>query len=748
MLVPVFWALHIKLNLSMRQAAPEIIRLATEQRAYSGMVDRLSTSSTPEGRAGLVVAVIQAELGARRLEELARFYGAREFLTDAQRRAIPGNLESQALLTRYGGLARTLPAEGTASAERARAELVRAVEAYQIAVDRSISSLQTIESDIARRNARDGDLYAIIGNLLLLGLLLGMAWPLLALIDSQRKDIVKANGALKGALAVSSQALSDLSAYQAALDQHSLVEVSCTSGRLSFVNARFSQVSGYTSEELVGQGHAIFNSGHHPKSFFAELWRTIASGQTWHGEICNRAKDGALFWVDTTIVPVLGEDGRPERYVSVRYDITERKNASAKLFETMSQLTGFFDVSLDLLCIGDFEGRLLSVNKAFEEILGHLQGDLEGQSFTHFVHPEDIAAVHPALAKLGAGATISDFVSRWRCVDGSYKSLEWRAQSANGVIYAAARDITARIARDLDLEQARRRAELTNIELQQERELLEQRVLERTAALEAASQKAEAANKSKSQFLATMSHELRTPLSSIKSYAELLREGAEEESRGADVDDLDVILGASDHLLGLISEVLNMSKIEAGKMEIDIFAFDLEPTIEQLARSARQLVEKNANSFSVVVASGLGQARTDKVKLSQCLLNLLSNAAKFTHQGAVTLAVAPVERDDGPWIEFAVSDTGIGMSPEVLAKLFAPFTQADASTTRSYGGTGLGLSISREFAQMLGGTLEVESIAGAGTTFRLRIPADLQASACANDAKIEATPNIKIGAAA
>jgi signal transduction histidine kinase len=150
----------------------------------------------------------------------------------------------------------------------------------------------------------------------------------------------------------------------------------------------------------------------------------------------------------------------------------------------------------------------------------------------------------------------------------------------------------------------------------------------------------------------------------------------------------------------------------------------------------------------VVVDPDVGAVRTDKVKLNQCLLNLLSNAAKFTKQGTVTLSIAALERGNGPWIAFAVSDTGIGMSPDQLSKLFAPFSQADASTTRQYGGTGLGLSISKAFAELLGGSLAVESAKGKGTTFRLLIPADLQVQERAKDEPTQSNADIKKGVAA
>jgi PAS domain S-box-containing protein len=243
------------------------------------------------------------------------------------------------------------------------------------------------------------------------------------------------------------------------------------------------------------------------------------------------------------------------------------------------------------------------------------------------------------------------------------------------------------------------------------------------AELQKAKASAEAANHAKTAFLANMSHELRTPLTAILGYSELIEKETTALGFTHWLPDFDRIQAAGQHLLVLINEVLDLSKIEAGKIDLHLETFDGATLVDNVVTTIRPLAIKNANQLNVSCASDLGMLYADQTKVQQALLNLLSNACKFTERGTITLTAARTMHAGTDWITFAIADTGIGISVEQLRNLFQPFTQGDSSTTRRYGGSGLGLAISYRFCQLMGGDISVTSTLGQGATFTIRLPA-------------------------
>ena len=340
--------------------------------------------------------------------------------------------------------------------------------------------------------------------------------------------------------------------------------------------------------------------------------------------------------------------------------------------------------------------NILSCNPAFEDLFGHTQQEIEGKNLDQIITTEQTRAEAIAYTEEGLDHTVHGIGRRCR-KDGRFVDVEILGvpvivDGEHVGLMGLYHDVT-------ELLRARRTAE--------------------------------DANSAKSQFLANMSHELRTPLNAILGYSEMLQEMAEDVGQLDFVPDLQKIYSAGRHLLTLINDVLDLSKIEAGKMELVLERFNVSDLIDEVATTIRPLVDKNFNRLDVNCADNVGKMDSDLTRIRQILLNLLSNASKFTENGTVTLAVhRENDAESGAdVIVFSVSDSGIGMTEDQIAKLFQAFAQAEASTSRKYGGTGLGLAISRRFCQMMGGDISVESEAGAGSTFTVRLPAEVDGHA-------------------
>ena len=373
--------------------------------------------------------------------------------------------------------------------------------------------------------------------------------------------------------------------------------------------------------------------------------------------------------------------------------------------DAAADLATFFDVSLDLLVIRDLEGLIVRVSASWAATLGYEPDDLIGLAILTLVHPDDLPGTLDSVAEVETrrhDAPVKGHVNRYRHRDGHYVTLEWRAQKFGERIYAVARDVTAKIA-------------------------AEKALIEAKAA-------AEAANRAKSDFLANMSHEIRTPLNGVIGIIDALSRTPLTPDQAEMVE---LISASGVTLERLVSDMLDVSRIEAGKLTLELRPFDLDEALAAPLDTLRLRAEAKGLSFHIERPAHVrGAFVGDSVRIGQILGNLLSNAVKFTTEGSVCVRFVLTEDDGGPTLlSFEIEDTGVGFDADHAARLFQRFSQADNSITRRFGGTGLGLSICRALTEMMGGRIEGASTPGVGSRFRVELPLpradDLQASVVA-----------------
>ncbi|PIQ52319.1 MAG: hybrid sensor histidine kinase/response regulator [Comamonadaceae bacterium CG12_big_fil_rev_8_21_14_0_65_59_15] len=526
------------------------------------------------------------------------------------------------------------------------------------------------------------DRYRLALATLAAALLLYVAWALLALQRARR---------------TLTDSLRELEFQKYALDQHSIVSVADRSGKIIDINAKFTEISQYSRQELVGQDHRILNSGYHSAEFFRTMWSTIGHGQVWRGLVRNRCKDGSHYWVDSTIVPFRDDAGKVVRYVSIRTDVTDKVQADARLADQRAFYEQITETLGEGLYVQDGHGCCVYLNAEAERLLGWPREQLIGKRLHPVIHQQrpdgsllaeaDCPISHAVLAHGHAMLDDQVFVRR----DGTAFPVALSCR--------AVRNETGRVASVV--------VAFTDISVRKQTE----------QQMQQARETAERAAQVKSDFLANMSHELRTPMNGIIGMTQL----ALETNLTSDQREyVGLVKSSADALLTIINDILDFSKIESGKLSIEVIAFSLESMLRDTMKAlATRAHDKGLELLLHIAPDVPDRVMGDPGRLRQVMVNLLGNAIKFTERGEVELSVrceasatAAATR-----LRFAVRDTGIGIAPDKFDAIFESFSQADTSTTRQYGGTGLGLTISAQLVSLMGGKILLNSASGQGSEF-------------------------------
>ena len=635
----------------------------------------------------------------------------------------------------------------------------------------------------------------------------------------------------------------ELEAHLAVLNSSTLMSITDGDGCIIDINELFCRSSGYSREELLGRNHRLLNSGHHPRKFFMDLYRTIATGQPWRGEICNRAKNGACFWIDFTIVPTVESDGRVARYTASGTDITARKHAE----QMLASLRDRHELAIRSSGVCLWDWNLVSGSVEYYGMWGPMLGytddeltDAPRRFLNDAMHPDDLARATEEIRRHCNGETpLFESEARMRHKDGRWIWILMRGsvneRDANGLalrISGTTIDIS-------ELKQATRQAEKSEALLKSILDLLPQRVFwkdregrflgvnrsfknfvgtedvigktdldmpwgaqgeffqewdrrimatrepvfnllseltggdartswqttskvplvdargevwgvlgtslditsfkQTEVELVRARNEAEAASKAKSAFLATMSHEIRTPMNGVIGCTELLlATGLDDEQRGL----ASTIRDSGQSLMTIIDDILDFSRIEAGRVTVERSSIDAKKISVGVVTLLRPKAADKRLELELHWPPASSHVLADAGRLRQVLLNLVSNAIKFTESGRVTIRAN--DAADGV-LSIEVEDSGIGISADLLPRLFTKFTQADSSATRKYGGTGLGLAISKQLVELMGGQIGVRSRPGMGSTFWFTLPSAqrVDASTTAKVAALAADTNLQ-----
>jgi PAS domain S-box-containing protein len=483
--------------------------------------------------------------------------------------------------------------------------------------------------------------------------------------------------------------------------------------RILALNPRAESLFGYRDVELIGTPVAVLLAAARPRPGRPAPPCDSLPSQLFKGSpqvLLGRRADGSVFAVDVLIMEV--EQGEGAFSIASFRDVQARAAGEEELRASEARFRAAVETLGEGLIITDVSDIITYVNFRMAQLSGYAPEEMIGRTVPALLVPEDEREAYQQHMLLRLQGLSEQYEISFQRKDGSRFWAEITATAFRG----AEGRIVGTLGAVMDISDRKRIQE------------------ELVAAVDAS----EDASRAKSAFLANMSHELRTPLNAVIGYSEMLAEEARERGLANLLPDLDKIHSAGKHLLRLINDILDLSKIEAGKMELFAELFDVPSLVREVVGTIRPMAERRGNAVDLSCGSSVRRMRADLTRVRQVLLNLLSNAGKFTENGKITLDVERVGINGAPWIRFKVTDTGIGMTHEQIGKLFQAFAQADASTTRKYGGTGLGLVISRQLCQMMGGEVTVESEPGRGSVFTMLLPCNLEPAESAADAEGQA----------